>query len=47
MLAVINNILAPLENLIKNNRKYIGYFLIFISFYSLSLIVFPDSIKGT
>ncbi len=47
MIHSINTFLLPLERVIKNNQKYIGYFLLFICFCSLSLIVFPDYVKAT
>ncbi|MBC7498736.1 rubredoxin [Candidatus Gracilibacteria bacterium] len=47
MVPTINKYLLPLEDLIKNNRKYIGYFLIFLSFVSLGFLLYPNSTKDS
>lgn len=47
MIHMINKYLSPLANIIENNRKYIGYFLLFLSFLSLGFIFYPDSVKDS
>ncbi len=47
MIALINSFLSPLQNIIKNNRKYIAYFLLFLSFLSLGFLFYPDSTKDS
>ncbi len=45
MIEYINSLLSPVEKIIKSNRKYIGYFLIFLSVLSLGYLFFPNSTK--
>lgn len=45
--ALINSILSPLENIIRKYQKYIGYFLIFLSFLSLGFLLNPNSTKNS
>lgn len=45
MIEYINSFLSPVENIIRNNRKYIGYFLIFLAVLSLSYLWIPYSSK--
>jgi ferredoxin-NADP reductase/DMSO/TMAO reductase YedYZ heme-binding membrane subunit/rubredoxin len=47
ILARINQLLLPVERLIKQYRRYIGYFLIFLAFCSLGLILSPETVKLT
>ena len=41
----INSLLAPLENLIKKQRKHIGYFLLLLALISFGLLAGQNSIK--
>lgn len=45
MIEPINSFLSPVEKLIKNNRKYIGYFFLFLAFASLYYLWIPYSSK--
>ena len=45
MLEKINTLLTPLENAIKKYRKYIGYFLILLSFASFGYMFDEHSVK--
>lgn len=45
MIQYINSFLFPLEKFIKKNRKYIGYFFIFLSFASFGFFFYPNSTK--
>ncbi len=45
MITFINSFLSPIDRCIKNNRKYIGYFLILLSFASLGYLWVPYSSK--
>ena len=47
ILELINQILLPVERLVKQYIKYIGYFLIFLVFCSLGLILSPETVKFT
>jgi DMSO/TMAO reductase YedYZ heme-binding membrane subunit len=47
MTQIINKILAPIDKWISKNRKYIGFFLIFLSFCSFGFFFFPLSTKDS
>ncbi len=47
MTQIINQFLAPIDRWILNNRKYIGYFFIFLSFCSFGFFFFPYSTKDS
>ncbi len=47
MIESINSFLSPIENIIKNNRKYIGYFFILLAFASLYYLWIPFSTKDS
>lgn len=47
MLAFINTLLLPIEQFIISNRKYFGYFFIFLSFLTLGYLFFPNSVKDS
>lgn len=47
MIESINSFLSPIENVIKNNRKYIGYFFILLAFASLYYLWIPYSTKDS
>ncbi len=42
----LNNLLLPLENLIRKYQRYIKYVLIFLSFGILPLVLFPSFVKA-
>jgi DMSO/TMAO reductase YedYZ heme-binding membrane subunit len=47
LIYTINSLLAPLENIVKKYRTYIGYFFIFLAICSTGFLLDPKSIKDS
>lgn len=45
MIEHVNTILLPLENLIKKQRKYIGYAIVLLALLSFTLLLMQNSVK--
>lgn len=45
IMPTVNNFLAPLDTLLKKHRKYVGYFIIFLTLCSFWFFFFPNSTK--